>query len=85
MLGRLFFNIHSCNLFLIIEKFDIANFADDSTPHVTGDNISSVVNILDEVAFANYQWFRENEMKANAMVIPSTKSLGTYPKQYKVT
>ena len=40
-----------------------------------GDNISSVVNILDEVAFANYQWFRENEMKANAMVIRSTKSL----------
>ena len=42
----LFFNIHLCDLFFIIENFDIANFVDDSTPYVTGDNISSVVKLL---------------------------------------
>ena len=52
LLGPLFFNIQSCNLFFIIGKFHIANFADDDTPHVTGDNISSVVKLLEEVACA---------------------------------
>ena len=62
----LFFNIYLCDLFFIIEKFDIANFADDNTPYVTGDNISSVVKLLEEVACAIFQWFKDNEMKANA-------------------
>ena len=66
ILGPLFFNIHLCDLFFIIEKFDIANFADDNTPYVTGENISSVVKLLEEVACATFQWFKDNEMKANA-------------------
>ena len=65
-LGPLFLNIHLCDLFFIIEKFDIANFADDNTPYVTGENISSVVKLLEEVACAIFQWFKDNEMKANA-------------------
>ena len=52
IIGPFFFNIHSCALFFIIEKFDIVNFADDNTPYVTGDNISSVVKLLEEVARA---------------------------------
>ena len=40
----IFFNIHVCGLFFIIEKYYIANFADDNTPYVTGDNIPCVVN-----------------------------------------
>ena len=51
--------------FSIIEKLDIANFVDDSTPYVTGDNISSVVKLLEEVGCAIFQWFKDNEMKAN--------------------
>ena len=66
ILGPLFFNIHLCDLFFIIEKFDIANFADGNTPYVTGGNISSVVKLLEEVACAIFQWFKDNEMKANA-------------------
>ena len=65
ILGPLFFNIHLCDVFFIIEKFDIANFADDNTPYVTGNNISSVVNLSEEVACAIFQWFKDNEMKAN--------------------
>ena len=66
ILGRLFFNIHLCDLFFIIEKFDLANFADDNTPYVTGDNVSLVVKLLEEGACAIFQWFEDNEMKANA-------------------
>ena len=39
---------------------------DDNTPYITVDNISSVVKLLEEVACAIFQWFKENEMKANA-------------------
>ena len=54
VLGPLFFNIHLCDLFFI-KKFDIANFEDDNTPNVTGDNISSVVKLLEKVACAIFQ------------------------------
>ena len=50
----------------MIEKFDIPNFVDDNIPYVIGHNISSVVEILEEVACAIFQWFKDNEMKANA-------------------
>ena len=66
ILGPLFFNIHLCDLFFIIEKIDIADFANNNTPYVTGDNISSVVKHLEEVACAIFQWFKGNELKANA-------------------
>ena len=39
---------------------------DDNTLYVTVDNISSVVKLFEEVACAIFQWFKENEMKANA-------------------
>ena len=50
----------------LLENYDIAKFADDNTPYVTRDNISSVVKLLEKVACAIFQWFRDNEMKANA-------------------
>ena len=65
ILGPLFLNIHLCDLLFIIEKSDTANFADDNIPYVTGENISSVVKFLEEVACAIFQWFQDNEMKAN--------------------
>ena len=66
ILGPLFFNIHLCDLFCIIEKFDIANFADDNTAYVTGDSISSAVKPLEEVACAIFRSFKDSEIKANA-------------------
>ena len=66
ILGPLFFNTHLCDLFFIIEKFDIANFAGNNIPYVTGGNISSVVKLLEEVGCAIFQWFKDNEMKARA-------------------
>ena len=55
MLGPRTFNIHLCDLFFIIEKFDISNFADENAPYVTGDNISSVVKLLEEIASTIFQ------------------------------
>ena len=52
ILGPLFFNIHLCDLFVIIGKFDIANFVDENTPYVTRDNIFSVVKLLEEITCA---------------------------------
>ena len=49
ILGPLFLNIHMCDLFFIIEEFDIVNFADDNTPYVIGEHISFVVNFLEKV------------------------------------
>ena len=49
VLGSLFFNIHLCDPFFIIDKFNVANFADCSTPYVTGDNTFSVVKLLEEL------------------------------------
>ena len=40
ILGALFFNIDLCDLLLLTDKFNIANFADENTPYVTGDNTS---------------------------------------------
>ena len=54
--------------FLHYWKFDILKFdkfADDNTPYVTGENISSVVKLLEKVACAIFQWLKDNEMKAN--------------------
>ena len=49
--------------FLHYWKFDIANFASNNIPYVTGGNVSSVVKLLEEVACAIFQWFKDNEMK----------------------
>ena len=37
-LGSFLFNIFMCDMFYSLENFDIANYADDSTPHCAGKN-----------------------------------------------
>ena len=39
ILGPLLFNIVLCDLFLIMNNFDIASYADDNTPYAVGNNI----------------------------------------------
>ena len=34
--------------------------------HMSHDNISSNIRLLEEMACAIFQWFKDNEMKANA-------------------
>ena len=43
MLGPLLFNIYLRDLFLLVSSTDVADYGDDTTPYVTGDNLESAV------------------------------------------
>ena len=66
ILGPLLFNIDLCDLFLIMNHEDIANYADDNTPYVSGKNIDEVVRFLEESSRVIFKWFSDNQFQANA-------------------
>ena len=47
ILGPLLFNIFICDLFIIMDDINIANYADDNTPLVSGDTSLSVITSLE--------------------------------------
>ena len=65
VLGPLLFNIFLCALFLIMENNGIASYADDNTPYTTGNSIEEVIQKLENAAQTLFQWFSDNQMKAN--------------------
>ena len=65
-MGPLLFNVDLCDLFITTSRYEIANYADDNTPYVSGTNIEEVVVSLDEVSEAIFQWFRDNQVEGNA-------------------
>ena len=65
ILGPLLFNIFLCDLFLIMENIDIASYADDNTPYTTGNLIEEVIQKLENATKKLFQWFSDNQMKAN--------------------
>ena len=48
ILGPLLFNIYMNDIFLFIPGINIANYADDTTPHATSETVESLVQILEE-------------------------------------
>ena len=60
MLGPLLFNI-----FLIMENIDIASYADHNTPYITGNSVGEVIQKLENAEQTLFQWFSDNQMKAN--------------------
>ena len=64
--GPLLFNIYLCDLFLFTEDLDIAHYADDTTPYHCSDNTESVIEMLEIAATKLFQWFKDNNLKANA-------------------
>jgi len=64
-LGPLLFNIFTCDIFLCISEFDIANYADDNTPFCGGSSIEIVLQKLTETSEKLFTWFIHNCMKAN--------------------
>ena len=64
-LGPLLFNIFLCDPFLITENIDIASYADDNTLYTTGNSIEEVIQKLENIAQTLFQWFSDNQMKAN--------------------
>ena len=65
-MGPLLFNIDLCDLFFIMNHEDIANYADDNTPYVSGKNIDEVVRFLEEPSRVIFKWFSDNQFQANA-------------------
>ena len=41
-LGPLLWNIYVCDIFFLLKDVHIANYADDATPFIYGENIESV-------------------------------------------
>ena len=66
ILRPLLFNINICDLFSIIKDCDIANYAEDNTPYLSGRNVDEVLNGLENVSSNLFQWFTETELKGNA-------------------
>ena len=44
---------------------NIANYADDNTPFVSGDTLLSVITSLENATVKLFEWFANNHMKAN--------------------
>ena len=65
ILGAPLFNIFLCDLFLIMENIDIASYADDNTPYTKGNSIEEIIQKLENAAKTLFQWFSDNQMKAN--------------------
>ena len=65
ILGPLLFYIFINDLFFVIEKSDICNFADDNTLYSCGANLKRVSENLVHNASKLLYWFKTNSMKAN--------------------
>ena len=76
ILAPLLFNIFICDMFYFMEvlNFEIANYADDSTPFSAKLNHKSGVGELEISSSVLFIWFRNNYIKANtdkSHILPS--------------
>ena len=65
ILGPLLSNIFLCDFFLIMKETSFASYADDNSPYVTPENLDDVIKSLEEDSIKLFQWFSDNQMKAN--------------------
>ena len=65
ILGPLLFNIFLCDLFLIMKETSFASYADDNKPYVTAENLDEVIKSFEKDSIKLFQWFSDNQMKAN--------------------
>ena len=49
----------------MIDDINVANYADDNTPFVSGDAPLNVITSLENAAEKLFEWFTNNHMKAN--------------------
>ena len=49
-------------MFYFLEDYDIANYADDSTPYNDDKNVESVVNNLEHSSSILFKWLNDNYM-----------------------
>ena len=65
ILGPLLFKIFLCDLFYEYENNYFANYADDATPYIVGDNTTEVLTNLSSLAQKLFTCFASNKMKSN--------------------
>ena len=65
ILGPLLFNIFLADLFFIVNKIDIANYADDNTPYTSSNDVNGLIKSLEEASKELFKWFDNNLMKSN--------------------
>ena len=65
ILGPLLFNIFVSDLFSVLSDVEFASYADDNTPYVVKNNIRSVIKSLENTSVELFEWFSDNQMKAN--------------------
>ena len=65
MFGPLLFNIFINDIFLVVEKSGICNFADDNTLFSHGSNLSLILNNLEHDMRNLLYWFKINSFQAN--------------------
>ena len=53
------------DLLFITEDVDIADYADDSTPYVSAENVDEVEDSLEQ-AVNTFKWFKDNLINGNA-------------------
>ena len=65
ILGPLLFKVFINNIFQILHKSTLYNYADDNTLFYAHHNPETVVLTLQHNCSSMLQWFQENQMKAN--------------------
>ena len=66
ILGPLFFNIYLNDIFYFVNKCDITNYADDTTPYAVGTTMDTLLNSLEKDTKILIKWFRDNYFQLNA-------------------
>ena len=54
-----------CNLFLLFNDIDFANYADGNTPFVSDNTPTKDVESLRDVSIKRFEWFSNKQMNAN--------------------
>ena len=65
ILGPLLFDIFMFDIFFTVNEIDFSSYADDNTPFVSGDRIEDVLDSLENASLKLFDWFSNNQMKAN--------------------
>ena len=75
ILGPLLFNIFINDIFNVLNKSTLYNYADDSTLSYSHENADTLIQVLQCDCSAILKWFDRNQMKANPDKIMSSHQL----------
>ena len=65
-MGPLLFNIYLNDIFYFVNKSDIVNYTDDTTPYSLDTTMESLLNSLETDTHTLIKWFRDNYLQLNA-------------------